>query len=108
MASGVGIALNPGIVVGSITKVTEKGSEWPEDVEDVPIPTFDTGVFNTELINLNKLPTAPPDLTQRQEDALQTNPEMLCRQTRRCCCPKPGLTHLILWSKAHITVPRLH
>ena len=77
MATGIGISLTPGIIVGAITHVTDKKREWPSDVERVPIPVWDTGVFNTELANLAKLPTPFTGLASDQEDGVSANTQAL-------------------------------
>ena len=77
MATGLAISLSPGTIVGSITHVTDEKREWPSDVEKAPIPSWDTGVFVTELANLDKLPAPFTDLTSDQEKASQANPESL-------------------------------
>lgn len=81
-----GLPLTPGIVVGSVIRVTEGPTqddhkEWPDDVESVPIPFWDTGVFLTELAQSNQLP-AKLDLTEDDKHALQTNPEALFAKAR--------------------------
>ena len=72
-----GIVLHAGSVFDPKPhKIEEQQQEWPSDVENVPIPTFDSGVFVTELANLAKLPK-PLNITSGDQDAVQANPEVL-------------------------------
>ena len=83
-----GIVLHAGSVFDPKPhKIEEQQPEWPPNVEDVPIPTFDSGVFVTELVNLAKLPKPLNNVTPHDQDAVQANPE-------------------VLLSKAHAKAPR--
>lgn len=77
------IALTPGVVVGATLQVTQtKEREWPLEVEKVPIPFWDTGVFVTELANLNKLPMKFEHLTDEEKAAAHQNPEALFQKAQ--------------------------
>ncbi|KAI5359374.1 putative lipoxygenase, lipoxygenase domain superfamily [Septoria linicola] len=81
--SDKGVTLTPGVVVGATLKVTKsKEREWPSDVEKVPIPFWDTGVFVTELANLNKLPMKFENLTDDEREAARRNPEALFQKAQ--------------------------
>ncbi|SMQ45257.1 unnamed protein product [Zymoseptoria tritici ST99CH_1A5] len=71
-----GLSLNPGNVVGKALKRSDEKKNWPLDVAKVPIPFWDTGVFLTELSNLNHLP-AKMSLTSEDRETLRHNPEAL-------------------------------
>lgn len=82
MASTNAVTLTPGVVVGATLKITEdRKSEWPADVERVPLPFWDTGVLLTELVNLNKLP-ARLELTDEDRKAAEANPEALFQKAQ--------------------------
>lgn len=73
----------PGAVVGSPDNPTPSdGREWPEDVEKVPIPFWDTGAFFTELFNAKQLPMRL-ELADHHHETLLTNPEALFRLARK-------------------------
>ncbi|PPJ61238.1 hypothetical protein CBER1_06720 [Cercospora berteroae] len=77
------IALTPGVVVGATLQVNQtKEREWPLEVEKVPIPFWDTGVFVTELANLNKLPMKFEHLTEEEKAAAHQNPEALFQKAQ--------------------------
>lgn len=75
--AGKGLNLTPGLVVGATFKFQGSDErEWPDDVEHVPLPFWDTGTFLTELVNLNRLP-GKLDLNDEEREAAQRNPEAL-------------------------------
>jgi hypothetical protein len=74
-AALVPVPLNAGTVSGSIEVVNEK--PWPLDVEDCLVPVFDTGVFVTELSNVDLLPKRLEGLTRHDLDEAKKNPESL-------------------------------
>ncbi|CAJ2512930.1 Uu.00g010490.m01.CDS01 [Anthostomella pinea] len=80
MAEATPIVLTPGLAVGA-TLDDEK--QWPMDVNEVPIPVFDTGVFITELINNDMLPKMFENpLTEDEKSSLQDNPEVLLERAK--------------------------
>lgn len=88
-AEAVSIVLNPGAAVvtnptGPVVVQKRTEGDWPADVEKVPIPAFDTGVFVTELINEDLLPKklAQP-LTEEERSAVRDNPEVLLEKARQ-------------------------
>ncbi|CAK3739816.1 Linoleate 9S-lipoxygenase 2 [Lecanosticta acicola] len=77
------IALTPGVLTGAADNPTPSDDrEWPEDVERVPIPFWDTGIFLTELVNTKQVPMSL-DLSEDDRDALHTNPEALFHVARK-------------------------
>ena len=76
-------ALTPGFALGLVQPVVQplKGDDqtWPDDPENVPISSWDSGVFITELANLNLLPTKfnIATFTVNQKNEMQANPESL-------------------------------
>ena len=65
--------LTPGTVLGQIDeKVT-----WPRDPNELPLATWDTGVFINELAKLEILPDKLGDFTEHDRQSLQQNPEKL-------------------------------
>ncbi|KAI1261719.1 Lipoxygenase [Xylariaceae sp. FL1019] len=87
MATAAPINLTPGTVVGAVPGPTEgmpeNEKEWPLDVNAVPIPVFDTGVFITEMINNDMLPKKfDTPLTVDEKSAIQNNPEILLEKAK--------------------------
>lgn len=87
-AETVPLVLNPGAAVvpnptGIVVVQERTEGDWPADVEKVPIPAFDTGVFITELINKNLLPQKlSQQLTDEEKSAVSDNPEVLLEKAR--------------------------
>ena len=79
--AGGAMLLTPGAALGQAPPMVDKdGKEaWPNDVEDVPIPSWDSGVFVTELMNLKMLPPhiKVTELSDGEQEAIQANPETL-------------------------------
>lgn len=71
------VSLTPGVVVGSLISIVSEEKRWPDKVEEVPLPVWDTGVFNTELLNLGLTPQRFTDFTAEDRAQLGTNPEAL-------------------------------
>lgn len=77
------VILTPGAAIGkknaiSILDPDKKQGEWPRDVEQVPLPIFDTGVFITELANKELLPKKFANgLTDDERSDAVDNPESL-------------------------------
>ncbi|KAK8038514.1 hypothetical protein PG993_006925 [Apiospora rasikravindrae] len=94
-AQVVPIVLNPGSAVvtnptGPVVVRKRTEGDWPADVEKVPIPAFDTGVFIAELTNEKLLPKKLPDLTAEERSAVDDNPEVLLEKARQAeNRPKP-------------------
>ncbi|KAK8009549.1 lipoxygenase [Apiospora marii] len=81
------IALNPGAAVvpnpsGPVVVRKRTEGDWPADVEKVPIPAFDTGVFITELTNVNLLPKKLAPLTDDEKIAPTASGEGTYRGTQ--------------------------
>ena len=72
--ANLGIFLTPGVVIGSILRLAHEKEEWPLDVRKVPLPGWDGGVFNNELVNLCLTPAPFTDLTSEQRRRLKSNP----------------------------------
>ncbi|KAL8298704.1 hypothetical protein RB597_007355 [Gaeumannomyces tritici] len=72
-----GAGLAPVVVPNKALDAKDEG-EWPSDVNKVPIPFFDSGVFITELINQKMLPKKLSDvLTDDEKTASRSNPESM-------------------------------
>lgn len=77
------VVLTPGVATGKnnairILDPEKKQGEWPRDVEKVPLPLFDTGVFITELANKELLPKKFANgLTDDERSGAVNNPESL-------------------------------
>ncbi|KAK8095027.1 hypothetical protein PG997_001712 [Apiospora hydei] len=86
-AQVIPIVLNPGSAVvtnpsGPVVVRRRTEGDWPADVEKVPIPAFDTGVFIAELTNEKLLPKKLPELTAEERSAVDDNPEVLLEKAR--------------------------
>ncbi|MCJ1283228.1 hypothetical protein MMC26_002556 [Xylographa opegraphella] len=74
------IILTPGEVLGKAEPVMGGDvSSWPEDPAEVPMAMWDSGVFITELINLNLSPKKIQiaKLGEREQEDFNANPEAL-------------------------------
>ncbi|KAL8382988.1 hypothetical protein RB595_006657 [Gaeumannomyces hyphopodioides] len=77
-----GPELTPVVVPNRALDAKDEG-EWPSDVEKVPIPFFDSGVFITELINNNMLPKKfSGGLTDDEKAASRSNPESMLERAQ--------------------------
>ena len=75
------VNLTPGLTIGKAAPILGGaiiGEErsWPKHPDDVPMATWDSGVFMTELINLGLIPGRLVIPKEHQKKA-QENPEML-------------------------------
>ena len=74
------VHLTPGTALGKTEPmVSHKGEAWPSDPEDVPVAAWDSGVFITELMNLEMLPhkIQIANLPEKEQKAIRANPEAL-------------------------------
>lgn len=81
LTPGVAVVAEPAFSAAGLEK---SEGEWPSDVNKVPIPVFDTGVFVTELINEDILPKKfDTTLTDEEHSAFQDNPETLLEKAKQ-------------------------
>ena len=69
-------------LVSHLTPEKEK-SEWPEKVNDWPIPLLDTGVFISELANEDNLPQKLKGVSQDDVDKLHKTPDTLLFKAKK-------------------------
>lgn len=101
----LGLSLTPGIVLGSLLHVTEEEKEWPDDVEKVPLPVWDTGVFNTELLNLGLTPQRFTDFTVEDREQLHKNPETLLFKAQ---AEAPPAIHEGTWRGSQLALTKIY